>query len=94
MTEDEDSREECSVEDQELVEEEPQRFGKTLTKNRLVHSIESSLDMRNYNPIVYLNSEDNFEIFTGYLGQKSNTSTKKTIWDSETPAKGGDTKIV
>ena len=45
--------------------------------------------MRNYNPIVYLKSEGNFETFTGYLGSKSNKSTKKIIWDSETPAVGG-----
>ena len=75
LSEDEDSGKESSVEDQELVEEEPQRFRKTITKNRLAHSINSSLDMRNYNPIVYLNSEGNF--------------TKKNIWDSEAPAVGG-----
>ena len=45
--------------------------------------------MRNYNPIEYLNSEGNFETFAGYLGPKSNKSTKKIIWDSETPAVGG-----
>ena len=87
LGEDEDSGEESTVEDQELLEDEPQRFRKTLTKNRLVHSIDSSLAMRNYNPIVYLNNEGNFEIFVRYLGTKSNKSMK--TYPSDKPAIGG-----
>ena len=81
-----DSGGESSVEDQESVKEEPQRLGKTVIKNRLDSSL---LDMRNYNLIVYLNSEGNFETFKGYFGPKSNKSMKIIIWDSETPAIGG-----
>ena len=33
-----------------------------------------------------MNSEGNFQAFTGYLDPGSNKSTKNIIWDSETPA--------
>ena len=56
---------------------------KSLTKSRLVHSIESSLDPSSYDEKSYLNRH--WETFIGYLGPKSNTITKMIIWSSYTP---------
>ena len=56
---------------------------KQFTRKRLVHSKDSSLDESNFEPIVYVNRNGNFETFTGYLGPKTNKNTKTISWDSE-----------
>ena len=45
-------------------------FRKQLTKKRLVHNIDCSLNKDNFKPIVYVNGKGQFEEFTGYLGPK------------------------
>ena len=45
-------------------------FRKQLTKKRLVHHIDSSLNEDNFEPIVYVNGKGHFEEITGYLGPK------------------------
>ena len=41
---------------------------KQLTRKHLVHSIDSSLDESNFEPIVYVNRNVNFNTLTGFLG--------------------------
>ena len=64
-------------------------YRKQLTRKRLVHSIDSSLDESNFEPIVYVNRNGNFETLTGYLGPKTNNNTKTMSWDSEFPSVTG-----
>ena len=64
-------------------------YRKQLTRKRLVHSIDSSLDESNFEPIVYVNRNGNFETFTGYLGPKTNKNTKTISQDSEFPSVTG-----
>ena len=64
-------------------------YRKQLTRKHLVHSIDSSLDESNFEPIVYVNRNGNFETFTGYLGPKTNKNTKTISWDSEFPSVTG-----
>ena len=56
---------------------------KQLTRKRLVHSIDSSLNESNFEPVVNVNRHGNFETFTGYLGPKTNKNTKTISWNSE-----------
>ena len=62
---------------------------KQLKRKRLVHSIDSSLDESNFEPIVYVNRNGNFETFAGYRGPKANKNTKTISWDSEFPSLTG-----
>ena len=64
-------------------------YRKQFTRKRLVHSIDSSLDESNFEPIVYVNRNGNFERFTGYLGPKTNKNTKTISWESEFPSVTG-----
>ena len=54
----------------------PPRFRKYLTRKRSVKSIDTALDMENYKEINDLNSNGQWESFTGYLGPKSNKDTE------------------
>ena len=51
-----------------------------LTCNRKVHDINSSLDNTNFENIIYLNWEKNFEEYVAYLGPKNDKKkqNKKT----------------
>ena len=60
-------------------------YREQLTRKSLVHSIDSLLDESNFEPIVYVDRNENFETFTGYLGPKTNKNTKAISWDSEFP---------
>ena len=51
-------------------------YRKQLTRKCLVHSIDSSLKEINFEAILYVNSNGNFETFTGYLDPKTNKNTK------------------
>ena len=51
-------------------------FRKQLTKKRLVHNIDYSLNEDNFEPIVYVNGKGQFEEFAGYLGPKKPKNTK------------------
>ena len=51
-------------------------YRKQLTRKRLVHSIDSSLDESKFEPIVYVNRNGNFKTFTGYLVPNTNKNTK------------------
>ena len=70
------------IEDEEEVpkqEEElnPQRNRKLLTRNRLVHDIDSALDKNDYDPIHYINGNRHWETQTGYLGPKTDKKQKR-----------------
>ena len=52
-------------------------FRKQLTKERLVHNIDCSLNEDNFEPIVYVNGKGQLEEFTGYLGPKKKTKTQR-----------------
>ena len=54
-------------------------FRKQLTKERLVHNIDCSLNEDNFEPIVYVNGKGQLEEFTGYLGPKKNKKNTKTL---------------
>ena len=64
----------------------PPRFRKYLTRKRNVKSIDTALDMENYKEINYLNSNGQWESFTGYLGPKADKATKKIFWCSDEPS--------
>ena len=64
-------------------------YREQLTRKSLVHSIDSLLDESNFEPIVYVDRNENFETFTGYLGPKTNKNTKALSWDSEFPSVTG-----
>ena len=64
-------------------------YRKQLTRKRLVHSMDSSLDESNFESIVYVNRNGNFETFTGYLGPKTNKNTETIWWESEFPSVTG-----
>ena len=64
-------------------------YRKQLTRKRLAHSIASSLDENNFEPIVYVNRNGNFKTFTGYLVLKRNMNTKTILSDSEFPSVTG-----
>ena len=64
-------------------------YRKELKRKHLVHSIDSSLDESNFEPIVYINRNGDFETFTGYLGTRKNKNTKRISWDSEFPSGTG-----
>ena len=61
---------------------------KLLTKNRLVHDIESSLNEECYNDIHFINGKGQWETLTGYLGPTANKNTKSITWTSDFPTKG------
>lgn len=54
-------------------------FRKQLTKKRLVHNIDCSLNEDNFEPIVYVNGKGQFEEFTGYLGPKKKQKHKDFV---------------
>ena len=64
-------------------------YREQLTRKSLVHSIDSLLDESNFEQIVYVDRNENFETFTGYLGPKTNKNTKAISWDSEFPSVTG-----
>ena len=81
-----------SVEDEPSPPQHPVRrthSKKTLTLNRLVHSIDSCMDKCNFNEITLpentLGTNDEEEILTGYLGPKSNVNTPKIHWTTTSP---------
>ena len=57
-----------------------------LTRKRKVNSIDAALDINNYKPVTYLNSNGEWEEFTGYLGPKSNPNTEQILWSSKAPS--------
>ena len=52
-----------------------------MTGNRLVDSIDTALDLGNYDPFDL--PDNNFETVTGYLGPKSKDTTQKVLWTNE-----------
>ena len=64
-------------------------FRKQLTKKRLVHNIDFSLNEDNFEPIFYVNGKGQFEEFTGYLGPKKPKNTKNLLLGSEFPSVTG-----
>ena len=61
---------------------------KLLTKNRLVHDINSSLNEECYDDIHFINRKGQWEKLTGYLGPKTNKNTKAISWTSDFPTQG------
>ena len=59
----------------ETINQRQGRFSKQLTRERLVHSTDTSLDKNNYQPTTSLNGKGEFEMF-GYLGSKRNKNSK------------------
>ena len=64
-------------------------FRKQLTKKRLVHNIDCSLNEDNFETTVYVSGKGQFEEFTGYLGPKRNKNTKTLSWGSKFPSVTG-----
>ena len=62
---------------------------KILTKNRLVNSIDKSLDETLYDHhdfgLVHNDNDNNKKELTAYLGPKSDKNTKKIIWTNKIP---------
>ena len=61
---------------------------KLLTKNRLVHDIDSSLNEECYDDMHFINGKGQWKTLTGYLGPKTNKNTKIITWTSDFPTKG------
>lgn len=71
----------------EAEDDEPiQRHRKPLTRKRKVNSIDSALNIENYNPIDNINCSGEWEDLTGFLGPMSKPTTEKIIWTNQTPA--------
>ena len=93
---DEESDDELDLQrelEEEIIEEQeeavPRRHRKLLTRNRLVHDIDSALDRDNYDQIHYINGQGQWQTLTGYLGPKSKDDTKKITWTSVLPQTNG-----
>ena len=82
-SENEDSEVETDGGDGEV---RPQR--KLLTKKRLVHDIDSSLNEENYDDLHFVNGQGQWETLTGYLGPKKDKNTKTITWTSDYPLQG------
>ena len=74
---------------EELLTRDKASLEKKVTRKRLVHSKGTSLDKNNSKPTTYLNGKGHFEVFTGYLGPKSNKNTKPISWESDFPSISG-----
>ena len=61
---------------------------KLLTKNKLVHDIDSSLNEECYDDIHCINGKGQWARLTGYLGPKTNKNTKTVTWTSDFPTQG------
>ena len=61
---------------------------KLLTKNRIVHDIDSSLNEECYDDIHFINGKGEWEVLTDYLGPKTNKNTKTGSWTSHFPTQG------
>ena len=72
--------------DEDVEVRRPSR--KLLTKNRLVHDIDSSLNEESYDDIHFINGKGQWETLTGYLGPKTNKNTKTVTWTSDFPTQG------
>ena len=59
-----------------------QRHRKLLTRNRLVHNIDSTLNLENYNSIHFINGNRHWETLTGQLGPKNRRDTETITWNS------------
>ena len=67
FVENDDDEEEVPEQEEEL---NPRGNQKLLTRNRLVHDIDSALDQNNYDPIHYIQRNGHWETLTRYLGLK------------------------
>ena len=73
-----EERDNIQSEQEEKIEEpHVPRHTKIPTSSRLVHSIDSTLDLDNYDEMAYLNKDRCWETFVGYLGPKSNKQRKR-----------------
>ena len=52
-------------------------------KQLTLHSTDSSLDESNFEPIVYVNRNENFKTFKSYLSPKTNNNIRTISWDSK-----------
>ena len=69
-----DDKEEVPEQEEKLI---PQWNKKLLTKNWLVHDIDSGLDKNNYDPIHCINGNGHWQTLTGCLGPKTHTKQKR-----------------
>ena len=78
--------------------EEPpvKRPKKMLTSNRLVNSMDNSLDPTRYDEITLpknTSGSNEVEVLTGYLGPKSNQATPKNYWTTDPPSLTGRQRL-
>ena len=83
---DEDASDDEEITNSTADENVAPRFRKYLTRKRSVKSIDTALNRDYYREINYLNSNGQWESFTGYLGPKSNKDTEKIFWCSDEPS--------
>ena len=73
--EENDVEENLIDDEEEVLEQEeelnPRRIRELLTRNRLVHGIDSALDKNSQDPIYYINGNGHWETLTGYFGLKT-----------------------
>ena len=62
---------------------------KKLTKYRLVNSFDTSLNEENFEGLVYVNRDENFETFLGYMGPENHPKIEKVHWVSNPPNDAG-----
>ena len=56
-----------------------------MTKWRLVNSIDTSLNEKHFEQLVYVNKHGNVETFTGYMEPVKDPKTEKVYWLSDPP---------
>ena len=71
--------------DDDIVVRPPRKL---LTKKRLVHDIDSSMNEENYDDLHFINGEGKWETLTGYLGPRKDKNTKTITWTSNFPLQG------
>ena len=84
----EEEREEEEEFRAEEVQNQRSRVGppnENLNKCRLVNSINTSLNKENFEQLVYVNKNGNFETFTEYMGLEKDPKTEKLYWVSDPP---------
>ena len=66
-------------------ETKPYQYRKNVTIRRLISSIDLSLGLVNYGPVIYLNREGNFQALYEYEGPKSSEAKEGITWVSYCP---------
>ena len=69
----------------DVEQTQPNNYGKTWSKSRIVNNIDACLNEGNLDSINYLNGNGKLKNLTSFLGQKGNKKTPTIEWQREFP---------